>query len=45
MRKVKIMDCGYCPYEFCPVQESGGERSCPYVRYEPDSDPEVTEDA
>lgn len=36
MRKVKTMDCGYCPFEFCPVQESGGERSCPYVRYDPD---------
>lgn len=32
MKKVKTMDCGYCPYEFSPVMETGKE--CPYVQYE-----------
>lgn len=38
MKKIKTMDCGYCPYEFCPVMET--ERVCPYVRYEPENQEE-----
>ena len=38
MRKIKTMDCGYCPYDFCPVMESDGIVTCPYVKYVPDDE-------
>lgn len=38
MKKVKTMDCGYCPLEYCMPMETGGERDCLYVTFVPDDE-------